>query len=249
MTIKSLVEKYSKTRKRGLTYKMLLKEVVAHNTEKISRGMGRISETRYRSAADRALGRGVLELPAWEEVMPPRAYFLHKGQESGEIITDTLRRRLTANLRSEMETLAPGGRLDPAILPKLEAKIRATMGEYTRTRGGTVANAKLIANFEARTAFNESKFEYAKKMALVNTDKVALGKTWHHNNQLVKKGRPGHIAVHGVSVGFYETFKVSGPEGIFQMRYPHDTSVPISERAGCQCDYDIVVTLLPGAKA
>lgn len=247
MTIASLLEKYAKKGKRP-TYGQLIQEITARNTEKISRAMGRISETRYRSAADRALGKGVLELPPWEEIMPPQAYFLRKAQASGEAITDTLRRRLTGAMRDEMTKLPKGSRLNPEIIDSLEKRVRETMGSYTKSEGGAPPNARMIATLEARTAFNETKYEYAKKLALVNSDRVTMRKRWIHNQHLVKVARPSHVKMHGKTVGFYEAFRVDEPKGMVSMMFPHDPMAPISSTAGCQCDYDIEVSLLPGGE-
>jgi hypothetical protein len=245
MTIASLLEKYAKKGKRP-TYAELIQEITAHNTEKIARTLGRISETRYRRAADRALGKGILELPPWEEVMKPQAYFLRKAKDSGAVITDTLRRRLTGNLRDEMSTMEPGSRMSPEVIDRIEKRMRETLGAYTKSQGGAPPNARMIATLEARTAFNETKYEYAKKMALVNSDRVAMRKRWIHNQHLVRQARPSHVKMHGKSVGFYEAFVVDEPTGWVQMMFPHDPMAPISSTAGCQCDYDIEISLLPG---
>lgn len=256
MTIASIAEKYQAAKKR-LTYKDLLGEIVAHNTEKASRAMGRISEARYKAAGKKALKTGLLELPAWETVMPPRAYFLRKGQDSGEIISDTLRRRLSTAMREEMSLMQEGSRLSPDIISRFEQRVRETMGSYTRgEKGARPPNAKLIATMECRTAFNEAKFEYAKKLSLVNTDKVSIWKRWKHNAHLVAQGRPGHIALNNKRVGLYESFSVEGFKkvegdwvrtGTIQMMHPHDPMASLEETAGCQCDYDMEVEVLPGA--
>lgn len=251
MTIRELTRKY---RKAG-TYAELVQEVIAHNTEKVVRGLGRVSEARYRRAADRALGRGALELPRWDEVVPARAVWLRKSMESGEVISETLRARLTAAMRAELvdwrgaEGAAPG-RVPPELLRRLEGRIALEMQSYTRPSApGRASSARTIAVTEARSAVDEVKFEYAKAMALANTDRLAVRKRWKHNDSLVRAPRPGHRALDGAEVGLYESFTVQTPRGPVQMMYPHDPSAPAGEVIGCQCDYDVVVAALPGSGA
>lgn len=255
MTLSGLKEKYRGWHKK-LTYSELIKRINAHNTEKIVRSLGRISEGRYRQAAEAAMGKKrVIEMPDWETTVPPRAYFLKKGFDNGEMITDTLRRRLTANLREAMVSMEPGKRFDASILPDLEAKIKDTMSAYTRAEGGRVPNVHNIAVTEARGAYNEVKHEYMRKMYAANSDRINLVKKWIHNNRLVKDARPGHLEMNRVEIPFNQKFTVTRysrvkkawvPTGSIQMDHPHDPNSPIGEKANCQCDYEVRVLIIRG---
>jgi hypothetical protein len=249
MTLEALVQKYH-ARKKRLTYKTLIKEITAHNTEKITRAMGKLSDTRYRRAATRALGKEGLKLPAWETVVPPRAVFLKKAMDSGEVITDTLRRRLTSALREEMSTMKGSERMNPAVIDRFEKRVRETMNGYTKSRDGAPPNARAIAVTEARSAFDEAKYQYARALVAAD-DRVELRKVWKHNDSLVREGRPGHKAADGTSVGFTEAFTIQEWQKaggrwvksyVVKMMHPHDPSAPIGSVVACQCDYDIVVT-------
>lgn len=251
MTIRELTRKY---RKAG-TYAELIREVIAHNTEKVARGLGRLSEARYRRSADRALGSGVMVLPRWDEVVPKRAVWLKKSMESGEVISETLRNRLTAAMRQELvdwrgEAGAAPGRVPPELLRRLEARVAAEMRSYTApSTPARQSNARAIAVTEVRSAVDEVKFEYAKRMALANTERLSVRKRWKHNDSLVRKPRPGHKALDGATVGLHESFTVQTPRGPVQMMHPHDPMAPAGEVIGCQCDYDVVVSELPGYAA
>jgi hypothetical protein len=255
MTLSGVSKKYRDQHKK-LTYAELIKRVTAHNTEHITKGLGRITEARYRKAAEAAMGKKrKIELPAWDEIVRPRAYFLKKGFEDGEMITDTLRRRLTGNLREAMRSAEPGAKFDAGALGRLEGAILDSMSSYTRAKDGKVPNAHLIAVVEARGAYAEAKREYVQNILEANRDRIKIMKRWIHNARMVKEGRPGHAAMHRLELPLEEKFTVSQytkvgkawhKTGTIKMDYPHDPLAPIDEKANCQCDYETRVLVIRG---
>jgi hypothetical protein len=255
MTLSGLLKKY-KERHKKLTYAELIKRVTAFNTEHITKNLGSLTVSRYRRAAENAMGKKrVIEFPEWDQIIKPRSYFLKKGFESGEMITDTLRRRLTANLRESLKEAVPGKQFDKNALAKLEGTIRGTLEAYTRTTDGRVPNAHLIAVVEARGAYSEAKREYVQKILEANRDRIKILKRWIHNSRMVKEGRPGHAEMNRKEIPLEEKFRVNQYKkvgrgwvktGEILMDHPHDPKAPIGEKANCQCDYETRVIIIRG---
>lgn len=61
-----------------------------------------------------------------------------------------------------------------------------------------------------------------------------LKKKWLHS--LVGVPRPGHLALHGVTIPVMEKFELHGEDGkIYHVEMPQDPILPASETIGCRC--------------
>lgn len=232
---------------KGRSYQRLVRELIATNQQKIAESTTRMSNDTMRKAT-RSLKEGRVVVPRVDEVMPSMQVSVRKAAQSGQAISDTLRDRLTADLRETLnEFRTAGGRLaftrragtragtmNPELKEAFEKRIRETLAGYTKREAGEVPpNIETIATTETRSAVDDIKEQYTERLLEQNPN-VRVVKTWQHNAALSKQPRPHHQAMDGVSVPWRERFRL--PNGI-RMTRPHDPNAPAEEVINCNCDF------------
>jgi len=260
-----LQKKYKNIPVKGETYQKLINEIIAHQSERITRKIAKVDKADWEKSLRKIKPKEKVLVPSVESVLPKQSIFIRKGAERGELLRDTLRDRLTGDLRGAIEVWSERkegplitrifrkGRSIDAINPKLiknfEKNIKTTFDGYTKKdpEFGMPANIHTIAVTEVRSTVNEIKGEYAARVLEKNPD-VEITKEWRHNKSLSKEGRPGHIKINGTKVGQKEKFHVERYTkkrgkwvmiGITLMKYPHDPDAPPDQVIGCNCDYVI----------
>lgn len=251
----------------GLNYRNMMKDMLANRTLNIARATARISRDNFDKQLTRLKKKGVgkekiIVLPDVTEALPKRSVFLAKAAQDGNLITDTLRDRLTGDLRRSLkdfrtkETREPSfvrrrgakaGTINPELIAKFQKDIVQTYSTYTRRHPdfGVPANVHAIAVTEIRSTVDVMKAEYNDKFARKNKDTLRMTKTWVQNRGLAHKPRTGHSMVNGVKIPIGEMFQVPlfktvrGKEiriGTTPMKHPHDSSAPPAQIIGCNCD-------------
>lgn len=262
--IDRLQKKYEGVKVSGNNYAELVKQILDTNIGNVERSMSRkaakkwneFSEKRFRT--DREIR---LVLPASEEVIPPRALQILKAAEKGELIRDTLRDKLTKDLRETLFAFddqkyitgrgALAGRINPRLVAEYEKKIRGTFQNYTKKdpKFGVPKNVKTIATTEVRSAVNNVKNTYTNRMIESNPNLI-VKKTWIQNRSKSKEPRQGHNQINGVTIDYNDFFKVpllvkrKGRyvlQEVSLMRHPHDPAVDRAQNINCHCDFDIKV--------
>lgn len=235
----------------------LMQEIMAVNSENLSRAMARISKQRYQKSLGRVTTKTrQFVIPDVSEVIPKRSVFIRKGAESGKRLTDDLRDRLTKNLRQTMTQFTPKtgeqtflfrrgprrGRVNPRLVQDFERQITGTFTTYTKKDPsyGVPKNVQAIAVTEVRSVADEVKWNYAQNLAKANRD-IDVSKRWIHNKALSEEPREHHMIIDGQRRSLAVDFTLGN--GV-KLRFPHDPQAPVGEVISCHCDMDILVTVL-----
>lgn len=248
----------------GANYQDLMTDVLAHNTKQIANATAKLSRNHWDRSLKK-LSRTVREkrqfiIPDVSDVIPKDAVFFKKSAEQGQIITDTLRDRLTGDLRATLESFktktgepsfirrrgVTAGTMNPKLTVELEKSILATFTDYTKIdpKYGVPSNINTIAVTEARSTVNAIKESYNQKLMEDNPD-IDMMKEWIQNKGLSKDPRLGHAAVNHKKIKFHDKFqvplykKIRGKLvriGTTLMSRPHDPDAPLEQIIGCHCE-------------
>ena len=260
--VRRLATKYGKTDIHGAKYEDLIGEVIAYNTRKVQTQLydNETKRTKETARLRSPTGKRVV-LPPLEEVMTPEAVRVRKAADSGKVITDTLRQRLSDNLRTALMARresgkplyvqgqgAEAGRLDQEVVREFEALITQTFSTYCRRTknlaGGfdPPGNLHEIAVTEVGAAVDELKNAYTKRILALNDDLEAT-KKWHQYTRLSKEARPHHGVVNGQEIPIDQPFPVPlyvkrrgewiDTGIVTYMQYPHDGQAPASQVVSC----------------
>ena len=242
-----LKKKYGWT---GGSYRSLITQVIANNSEAVSRAMGRKLKSSYTKVGKKFGKTDKRLFPDVEDVLPKRSVFTRKAAINGVKITDTLKTRLDVHLRNTMKKYQDSGTLyirrgptatalNPAVVKEFEKNIRTTFKNYT-TRNkeyGMPSNVHSIAVTEVRSSINEIKNVYAREFVKRNPDLI-VEKVWRHNKRLSETPRVGHMKANGQRVPFDDSFRIEAEKGgIIFMQHPHDPQAPPEEVITCNCDW------------
>lgn len=135
-------------------------------------------------------------------------YNLKAGQKISSI-SDTI--------RSQIGTIIRNGQRDGLTSEEIADNIAGEFGRISKTR------ARIIARHETSEATNNVHDDIAIKAEMTK-------KTWVHTSA-AENNRPGHVALNNVTININDSFNVNG----FNGDYPHDPSLPFSERISCHC--------------
>ena len=264
----NLAKKYPKMKWSGAKYEDLMSQIIAFNAEKVAKKSLQISEESFKKVLSKVKGEKRFILPNISDVLPKQSVFIRKGADSGKLLTDTLRDRLTGNLREALRefdrTGTPSmvmrrgeaaGRISPKLIREFKDRISETFEAYTKKNpqfGGVPANIKTIAVTEMRSTINDIKHQYVKQMVLHNPG-TEVKKRWIHNAALVKQGRPGHVKLASkapIDADAYfkvPVYRLEGGKMKFTRQYlnalhPHDPNLPAGEVIACSCDLDYIIT-------
>jgi hypothetical protein len=263
----NLIKKYNIS-DRPLTdkkYSLIMDEVLNNNSENINRAINRISKTRWEKELLKLQKKHKrFILPEMQEVLPKRSIFIKKTIEHRKLISQTLKDKLTKNLRDMMiekdyiiRTGINAGKINPKFIKEFQNNIKNTFEEYTKKdpRIGTPTNIRNIAITEVRSAVNEIKKEYVSKMLQKNPD-VKTMKKWIHNTSLSrnkKDVRLPHVEIaEEPAIPFNQDFvlnqynitqrngvKIYTKIGEVSMSHPHDKKGGAENLVGCHCDWEI----------
>jgi hypothetical protein len=267
MYLDYLAKKYPDIEWSGKTYEELMKDIIAYNAEKVSTKSLKLTQESFQNVLSKVKSEKRFILPNISEVLPKQSVFLRKGADRGKLLTDTLREKLTGELRAALnEYKATGkpsmvarrgktaGRISPDLIDQFKQGAAKIFENYTKKDpkfGGVPTNIKTIAVTEMRSAINDIKHQYIKRM-ISNNPGYEVEKRWIHNNQLVRQARPGHIDVSNQApIPADQFFKIPVYKRVkgrwvkttktLSAMHPHDPSLPPDAVIGCQCDSEYII--------
>lgn len=246
---------------KGANYQTLMNDILARNTKNIAETTAKLSDEHW----TKSLGKVSTKekrfiLPDISEVLPENQIFIKKTAESGQLITNTLRDRLSKDLNDALNEFktkqtdeqafvrrrgTKAGTINPKVIDLFQEKIIETFENYTKKdpRFGIPSNIKTIAVTEARSAINDIKESYTNDLVEKNPD-IRMRKKWIQNRSLSKVPRQGHGVVNGTSVDKNEKFLVPlfNKDGQLiettPMERPHDPNARLEQVIGCNCDVE-----------
>lgn len=261
ISLDRLKKKYGAGDLEGENYSGLISTILATNQENVSRRIGELGQTEWNRALAKITGeRKSFVIPSLEEVLPKRSVFTLKAAQNGNKITDTLRDRLTADLRAVLSGFTPktaeqtyvtrrgthAGQINPRLVKEFKDRITQTFQHYTKNdpKFGIPSNVKSIAVTEVRSAVGMIKREFADQLTKRNSS-IKLWKRWIHNANLSKVPRHGHLELNKKAVPNDQQFTIrtyKKKEGRWKHTAtayasgPHAPELPASEVIGCNCD-------------
>lgn len=240
--IKRLIEKYNYDPKKitGETYRNLITDIIGQNTVNVQKKVIRMTGDYFKG---KATGKfKAVKFPDMVDVLPKRAIYFRKAADKGKSITDTLRDKLTNDLRQVLndpkylyQRGALKGTLKKQAIDDFRANIKSTFISYKKI--GVPGNLENIVKTEIRSATNLIKHEYMKKFEEKNED-LEIIKIWIHNGRFSKVARPHHAAMNGVSIPNDNNFQLFNKKTkeIFSTPHPHWEGLPASEIISCSCE-------------
>ena len=248
----------------GVNYRILMQDILARNTKNITEATTKLTDTHWEKAFKKITTKERrFILPDVSEVLPKKALYIKKAADQGHLITNSLRNKLSDNLKEAMTEFrtkitdepaylrrrgAKAGTINPKLIALFQKKITGTFEAYTKKdpRYGIPSNIKTIAVTEARSAINDIKDAYTQELMKKNPD-IRMRKKWIQNKSLSKKPRRGHTEIHGTKIDYYEKFHVPLYKkikkrmiliGHTKMDRPHDPTAPLEQFIGCGCDIE-----------
>lgn len=234
----------------GQSYRKLIEQILETNTQNIHNNIGRILVRDLKAKAKTLrIGKQIL-VPDLTSVLPKRAIHLRKSAEKGTKLTDTLRDRLTNDLKQVLTTPAYeqqkgrlAGKLRESLITDFQNKITETFDGYTKSRGEKLpSNLATIARTEVRSAVSVVKHEYMQALVNKNPD-LDVQKVWLHRGS-GRKGytpRGNHEDLDGTQIGMDEHFEIISEDGRRHLcAHPHDDRLPAEEVINCGCEMKYV---------
>ena len=250
-----LRKRYGASGWEGGRYRWLMRQICLANQESVARAVVRKNSSYLRTRAAK-LREGVLVVPPAEEMMLPGRIYARKAAERGNLLSDSVRDRLSGALREAVDWWSVGefqgkrgaerGRVDRRLVDVFEVQAaRILRGQ------GKISNLRAIAETEVRSAVSEVKHQYAAGLVAANPNLLVV-KRWVHRPHLSAEPREGHAEVDGVTRLVGEAFDV--PYYVRRkkrlvlmatdrMQHPHDASARAEQviSCHCECDYELIL--------
>lgn len=251
---KRLEKKYGKTNLHNQKYNKLIREILAHNNEKIGNKIGKLANSHFQTNVKKLNKKKqkTIKLPDMKNVFPKRSVFLIKAAEKGDYISETLRTRLEKDLRDtikefqatgkskmEIQRGVSTGKINPELIKIFQSKISGTFESYVKKDKltGVPGNIKNIAVTEIRSTVGMIKDQYKFELLRQNPH-IKMEKTWIHNKRLSKEPRKTHMALDRMTLPVETKFRVDKEDGTGydMMNRPHDPDASPGNVIGCNCD-------------
>lgn len=264
--ISRLAERYPGAMEGG-NYRDLMTEIIANGHENIQRAVARVKRDELGKAAARIKRSTTKQIavPDLADVLPKRSVYIRKGAEQGQILSDSLRDKLTKDLRATVaEYLGDKmqykrgearGQIKPELVEKMRERITETFSNYRKASPeGVPPNVQAIAITETRSAIDDIKHTWATRLEESNPGRVRTWKTWRHHPGLSKEPRGNHALIDGQRRALNTPFLVPrwqwvrgrglSNTGITIMQHPHDPSAPVDQIVSCSCEVDYTTEIL-----
>ena len=259
---KRLEKKYGKHNLHNKKYNTLIKEILAHNNEKIGNKIQRLNNSHYQKNVRKLSKKKqkIIKLPNLESVLPKRSVFLIKAAEKGDYISQTLRSRLEKDLRNSLKEFqktgqskmeikrgVSTGKINVNLIKEFRSAITETFEEYVKKDKltGVPGNIRNIAVTEIRSTVGMIKDEYKREL-LKRNPRIKMKKKWIHNRRLSKKPRKTHMKLNNVILPIETKFRVDREDGsgYDMMDRAHDPAADPKNIIGCSCD-TVYMAILP----
>lgn len=246
----------------GGMYRSLMQIILSENTESISNKIAKLNQSDWNKALKKITPvEKKFIMPDISSVLPKRSVFIRKGAEQGTILSDTLRDRLTKDLRDTLNQFTPktgeakflkrrgaeAGKINNKLVIQFEKTISNTFKNYTKKdpKYGMPPNIHNIAVTEMRSTINTIKSQYTAKMLEENPDMIVL-KQWIQNRSLAVEPRKGHGIVSSrkpIPLNKYYNVPhyIKKGKKLIRVRtdlmmHPHDPDAPADTVIGCNCE-------------
>ena len=251
----------------GENYQILMNKILARNTQNIEKATARLSDEHWKKNIPKLSTPGKrFILPDVSETLPDNQVYIKKTADSGKLITNSLRTRLSKDLQEVLKDFRTevtdepafirrrgtrAGTINPKVVDLFQEKITETFLNYTKkdSRFGVPANVRTIAVTEARSAIHDIKRAYADQLLSRNPG-IRMKKRWIQNKSISKNPRRGHSEVHGTVVAYSDKFlvplynKQQRRIAVTPMTGPHDPAAPKAQVISCSCDLEIFVEVV-----
>lgn len=257
------LKKYGINKISGNNYNALMRDILIKNNQDIAQATAKLSDDHWNKSLKKISKPKRFILPDVSEVLPEENVHIVKAAEQGQLMSNTLRERLSQDLRDAMDEFRTkvtdepaflrrrgikAGTINPKVIDLFQGKIAKTFENYTKVdpQFGVPSNIKTIAVTEVRTTINDIKDNYVKTLLDKNPD-LGMKKTWKQNKELAKEPRRGHSEVNGLTINQNEKFMVPlyNKKGLkintTPMDRPHDPSAPAEQTIGCNCELEYFV--------
>jgi len=249
-------EKYGWT---GHNYRVLMSGIIADNAQRVHNSIAQVDHKILENQIKKIkVTEQKLNLPRLTDVLKPQSQWARKGADRGKLITDTLKNRLSRDLRTvfdKPEYMRTRGRLTGTLknqaLIDMRVAMKKTFREYTKVDPtiGIPKNIKAIVSTELRSVVNQTKDEYNRKLLQANPDIVILKKWIHNGNVWGSKDyvpRRYHKQLHGETIPFAENFAIKDEKKniTYHVPYPHYETLPPEQIINCNCELQTIARKL-----
>jgi len=229
-------------------YRVLMSGIIADNAQRIHNSVSQMDHSFLTDIARKLSGtEQAINIPRLSDVLKPQSQWTRKGADRGKLITDSLKDKLSQDLRTVLdkpEYMRRRGKLtgtlkNQALLDMRETMTR-TFRNYTKVDPsiGIPKNIKAIVSTELRSVVNQTKQEFNRKLLAENPDLIMV-KKWIHNGNVwgskSYKARKHHQDLHGHEVAYADNFilwnKKAGTH--YNVPYPHYETLPPEEVINC----------------
>jgi hypothetical protein len=257
ITIKDLRDKYGESNIKNKKYQAIIKDIMKYNRNKISNDIASMTDLKIKRSFDTTT-KGIVKFPIINDITKKHDLLALKAAEKGNYITQTLRDRLTQDLRDTLQKMPSGTKLNQSLVKEFKSKIKDTFSNYTKDdpKLGVPTNIRNIAVTETKYAVNNIRKIYMNELVARNPD-LEYKKTWKHYKTYSKVYRRGHEEQNGKTIVMNEKFAVNEFKyhkgrwiktgKIIMMDHPHDDQVnELGEKIGCSCE--VKYTIIKKAK-
>jgi hypothetical protein len=251
--ISNLKKKYGEFNIKNKKYQAIVNDIMKYNRNKISNDIANMTDLKIKRSFDTTT-KGIVKFPIINDITKKHDLLALKAAEKGNYITQTLRDRLTSDLRETLGKMKPGTKLNQSLVKEFKSKIKETFTNYTKNdpRFGVPSNIRNISVTETKYAVNNIRKIYMNELMSRNPD-LEYTKTWRHYKSYSKVYRRGHEEQNGKTIGMNDKFAVNEFQyikgrwkktgNVIMMDCPHDDQVNnLSEKIGCSCElkYNII---------
>jgi len=258
ISIDRLTKKYGSDNIKGEKYQKIVNDILSFNREKITNSVVKITDDKFKKTI--ASNKWRVDFPPIEDITKKRLLFIDmkpqtellKTAEKGNYITQTLRNKLSNDLKETLKRVPAGTKLSQRLVKEYKARITDTFSNYTKKdpRYGVPSNIRNISVTEMKSAVNNTRKIYMDELIARNPE-LEYYKQWFHYKSYSKEYRRGHAEKHlekkkmgeKFTVNIYEKKKGKWVKSgkTVEMDRPHDSNVDISEIIGCSCELKYIL--------
>lgn len=246
ISIKRLSNKYGIYNIKNRKYQLIIKDILDYNQSKITKSVANITDNKMKKQLE-IYGNRRVKFPEIKDIIKKPTFEILKAAEKGNYITQTLRDKLTNDLKTVLKKVPAGTKLNQSLVKEFRNTIKSTFEGYTKRdpRYGVPSNIRNISVTEMKSAVNNIRKVYMDELINRNPD-MYYKKEWRHYKTYSKQYRRGHYEKNGEVKEMNEPFlvneykKIKGKwrrtENIIKMDRPHDPKANAGQVIGCSCE-------------
>jgi hypothetical protein len=222
--------------KKGDSLSNLLQSVIETNADEITRFSLKKDQKKFEKTLNKIIPKRETKKIRFPDSgdMVKKQNMLIRAEGQGKKISQNMRKKLQNDLLNiiKEEGIDTQGKVRRSSINKFQKKITETFENYTvrNKKYGMPSNVRAIAVTETRTAVNNLRLEYAKKIGN-ETPGYRVTKTWIHND-IAKEPRQNHVKLNDKTLSVDQEFRVAGQSA----SGPHDPRLPAEQVINCNCE-------------